>query len=135
MKDKKLRKRFIRVILISSVILLYGCLILYGGYLGVNYECPYRKYLHWYCPGCGGTRMALALLRFDFYQAFRYNTFVFLTGPLLVVLYIHQSLRYIKLGDLSYWLDKVLIVYAILLITFGVLRNTSEFSWLLPTSL
>ena len=29
------------------------------------------------CAGCGATRMFGALLKLDFYQAFRYNPFMF----------------------------------------------------------
>ena len=45
--------------------------------------CFFHKITGFYCPGCGITRMLLSLLHLDFYQAFRWNPFLFLLTCLL----------------------------------------------------
>lgn len=40
------------------------------------FECPIKKYLHFYCPGCGGTRSAGALLSGDIGASLYYNPMV-----------------------------------------------------------
>lgn len=97
--------------------------------------CPFNYFLGVYCPGCGGTRMAVSILHFDFYQAFRYNPFVFCTAPLIAYLYVWQSYEYIFKNKISFWLDKALIAYAILLVVFGITRNIEIFKWLAPTDI
>ena len=47
--------------------------------------CFFHKITGLYCPGCGITRMVLSLLHLDFYQAFRWNPFLFLLTPLFIV--------------------------------------------------
>lgn len=99
----------------------------------VGVVCPFYEIFGWNCPGCGGTRMAVSLLHGDFYQAFRWNPFVFISIPILTIIYIWQSYVFIVKNLLISWIDKFLIIYALLLIIFGIIRNVSIFSWLSPT--
>lgn len=102
-------------------------------YLHTGFECQVHKVLGLDCPGCGVTRMILALLNMDFYQAFRYNPFMFVTMFILFIVYIWQSIVYIKKNKMLKHLDTFFIIYAVLLISFGIMRNTDTFSWLKPT--
>ena len=96
-------------------------------------KCPFYELFGWNCPGCGGTRMAVAILHLDFYQAFRWNPYVFLTLPILIVVYIWQSYVFIKDNILLPWIDKFLVGYTVGLLVFAVLRNIGIFTWLSPT--
>lgn len=42
----------------------------------MHWDCPVFKYLGFYCPGCGGTRSVLALLKGDILTSFRYHPLV-----------------------------------------------------------
>lgn len=127
-------RRFITVFLISAFIaMLILMIVLSKFYFDIGIVCPFHELFGWDCPGCGGTRMAVALLELDFYQAFRYNPFVFTTTPALVVVYVWQYIVYVKQNRLLKYLDAFLISYAIGLIIFGIIRNLSIFSWLAPT--
>lgn len=95
--------------------------------------CIFHKLTGFYCPGCGITRMIFAMLRFDFYQAFRFNPFIFL---LLIVysvylfIYIIVKVKLKKELIIPRYLYYVLLVITII---FGILRNTELFSFLMPT--
>lgn len=80
-----------------------------------------------YCPGCGITRMFLALLKLDFATAMRCNLLVFcLLGPGFVW-GIVKSFFYIKDGEVQTSVfEKICIVIVfICTIAFWILRNTS----------
>ena len=77
--------------------------------------------------------MAVAILELDFYQAFRYNPFIFVTAPVIAVVYIWQFIVYVRENRLLKYLDIFLIAYAFALIVFGIVRNIGILSWLSPT--
>lgn len=52
-------------------------------------RCSVARFLHLYCPGCGGTRAVGALLRLDILGAFRLNPFV----PVAAGLFIYYDIR------------------------------------------
>lgn len=132
MRDKF--RRFTTVFLISAFIaVLILLIVLSKFYFNIGVVCPFHELLGWDCPGCGGTRMTVSLLKLDFYQAFRYNPFIFVTAPIILVVYIWQFAVYVKENRLLKYLDVFLINYAVALIVFGILRNISIFSWLAPT--
>ena len=95
--------------------------------------CTFKYFTGLDCPGCGGTRMVYAILDLDFYQAFRYNPYVFVTGLPMLIYTIYNVIVFIKTGTYAASLDKVLIVFAFGLIIFGIIRNIGIFSWLKPT--
>ena len=90
-------------------------------------KCPFYLLTGLYCPGCGITRMFLSLFQFRFYQAFRYNPFVFLC---LVGYLVYKLIPY-KI-PVKY---KPLFINSLLIFTilFGILRNIPLFSFLKPT--
>lgn len=136
MQDSKrdILRRFITWLFCFGVLGVLIALIVLSAYLfDAGVKCPFYYLLHWNCPGCGGTRMAIALLDGDVYQALRYNAYVLVTLPSLVYVFIRQSYEYIKYNRLINWLDKYLVVYCIGFLAFGFLRNTEIFSWLAPT--
>lgn len=76
-------KTYIRMhVLALAVTLAFGVY----GYLTIyllpsdSYHCFMHDVLRLYCPLCGGTRAFLAVLRFDFLSALRYNAAVFLAA-------------------------------------------------------
>ena len=85
------------------------------------------------CAGCGTTRMFKAILSLDFYQAFRYNPFMFslICVSLLYLIYV----IIMKLLKKKIWFPKVnsLYVFLVLIILFMILRNVPGFEFLLPT--
>ena len=93
--------------------------------------CPIKAITGLECPGCGITRMFVALFHGNIYQAFRYNPLVFIELPIIfILLFLYKYKKeYRKLIN---------ILFAMLLIVtivYGVLRNIPMFYFLAPTQL
>lgn len=89
--------------------------------------CVFHELTGLYCPGCGMTRTVLALLKFDFAQAFRYNPLLFSLLPLYATYLIATNKRTKLLGNVT------MTIMLILTLIFGVLRNIPYFDYLAPT--
>lgn len=78
------------------------------------------------CPGCGISRMFLALLRLDFVAAARYNLLIFCLLPFFVGLLIYKSVFYIQNGSVKMGMaEKIFYIFVfVLAIVFTILRNT-----------
>lgn len=63
---------------IFGVGVLYAFLILHTPF---RIPCLFREVTGLQCPGCGTSRMALALMRFDIPAAFAYNPVAFSASP------------------------------------------------------
>lgn len=125
---KKLDKSIIPVTICLSIIYL-----VYYGLTGSFLPCLINKITHLYCPGCGVTRMLLSILNLNFYQAFRYNPYLFI---LLIITIIYQIIKLItnRFSTKELRLNNyILITLLILTIGFGILRNIPYFSYLIPT--
>lgn len=95
--------------------------------------CVFKNLFDIECAGCGGTRMFLAILKLDFYQAFRYNQYVF---SLLVVGCIYGIYFIImKFLKKKVFIPNMKWLYVFIFTTFlfMILRNTPGFEFLLPT--
>lgn len=57
----------------NKILLLFLVVFLFYLFYLIPYECPFQKYLHIACPGCGLTRSFLAILHLDFLSALKYN--------------------------------------------------------------
>lgn len=88
-----------------------------------QYECPIRKLTGLECPGCGGTRMLKSILKLDIKSAFLFNPYMFITLPIISAFTTVETTRYVLKGKVSKLFDKILIIYAICTLAFGILRN------------
>ena len=92
--------------------------------VGDLYDCPFRRLTGIHCPGCGGTRSILALIRGDFLEAIHDNP----AGPMLVLVVILFYLeavfaafgKRVKLFPRSVWFWGVVIA---LHLVWAVARN------------
>ncbi|PWS32463.1 DUF2752 domain-containing protein [Pedobacter paludis] len=79
---------------ILGFIIIIGLSIIYYKFNPEVYnffpECPFHKYLHLDCPGCGSQRAVHALLHGHVLSAANYNLLMVLSIPLLLV---HFSLK------------------------------------------
>ena len=95
--------------------------------------CVFKNLFDIECAGCGGTRMFLSILKLDFYQAFRYNPYVF---SLLVIggIYVLYALI-MKCLKKKIFIPNIKWLYVFLFTTFlfMILRNIPGFEFLLPT--
>ncbi len=117
------------------LVLLVG--ILYYGFVrltGLRIPCVYFLVSGNYCPGCGITRMFLALGQFDFALAVRNNALVLFLAPFALAFALRRWWIYIKTGhtDPDRPEQIFLIFAAILTVVFWILRNRPEFFWLAP---
>lgn len=86
--------------------------------------CVFRLATGLECPGCGVSRMCLALIKFDFVTAFRANAAVFCLLPLMAATAGRLIFVYIKYGTLRDKISEIAIwVMIAVLLVFGVLRN------------
>lgn len=74
------------------------------------------------CPGCGITHLFLYLMKFDFYNAYVSNRFLFVTSPILAFLLIINLFfdKDVYAKPVYKWLS---IIYAISLFIWGIARN------------
>lgn len=131
--DQKLRvKSSIKKAL--SILALGLAYYLFVRLTGWGIPCVFSLVTGLLCPGCGISRMCMALLRLDFIGAFRYNAYVFCAIPFAAVFGLRHWLRWVKTGDDEMDnLEKVLvIVAAVLALAFGIMRNLDAFSFLAP---
>ena len=85
--------------------------------IGRGLYCPFWKLTDLLCPGCGVTRMCLALLRLDVAAAWRANAALMLAARI--------ALRYVRTGQKlpSRGEERVFWVLLIYFLAWGVLRN------------
>ena len=113
---------------IKNIIIIVVILIIYlivGKIINIYIPCPLHKLTGLYCPGCGITRMLLAILRLDFYKAFRYNPLAFVLSPFAIFLlvdYIYKSYKN-KIPIYKRINKNVWYVLIFILLVYGVLRN------------
>jgi len=115
------------LIIIFSIILNFIIILV------LPYECSIKEVFGIDCVGCGATRMFKSLIKLEFYQAFRYNPFIF-SLLVLVILYIIYVLICLIMRKKIYKPNlKFFIILFIIAIIFMILRNISIFSFLKPT--
>ena len=103
---------------------------------GVGIPCPFHALTGWYCPGCGISRLCLALLRLDFSAALQSNAAVFALLPVGLVVLSAWAVRYIRTGEqgLRRWQTVLIGGMIVVLLLFGLLRNLPAFAFLAPAA-
>ena len=94
-------------------------------FTGLALPCPIRAVTGLLCPGCGVTRMCLALLRGDWGAAWDANPALLILLPVLGLLAVRMILRYVREGRPTgpRWENALCWALAALLIVWGVVRN------------
>lgn len=80
---KRLKSLFI-------IILLFTIYIMFFKY-DLEWDCIFKKYIHFACPGCGLTRSLRALLSLDLVASIKYNILgipLFLIGVISITILI-----------------------------------------------
>ena len=92
---------------------------------GLGVPCVFNLLTGLKCPGCGVSRMLLALLRLDFAEAFRQTAVLLCLTPLFAALFISWLVRYIRTGDraLTRAENAAVIASSVLLAIWSVVRN------------
>lgn len=87
-----------------------------------------------YCPGCGVTRMCVALLRLDFDAAFRANMLIMLLLLPGLFFGLRRAVIFVKTGETDMDLPEKIAVFVAFLLTvaFWILRNLPQFAFLEP---
>lgn len=92
---------------------------------GLAFPCPFRTVTHLLCPGCGVTRLCLALLQGDLAGAWQSNPALLLMLPLLTVLALRLAHRYVREGAAlpRGWETPLIWGLLALLLAWGAIRN------------
>lgn len=103
---------------------------------GLAIPCVFHLITGLYCPGCGTGRMFFAILRLDFYAAFRANPYVFVLIPIFTIYFFAEIRAYLKGQPRKVSRAEYTFFIFVLagLIIFGVLRNIPYFSYLAPSA-
>lgn len=101
---------------------------------GLSIPCPFHAVTGLWCPGCGVSRMCLALLRLDFAAAWRANPLLLLLLPVLVGLLLRLAYGYVASGQVRLSRAHTVLVWTMvfLLFVYGVARNLPCLSFLAP---
>lgn len=121
-----MRRRLLKTALTMSALILTGLLYAYGAMnWGWWLPCVFNYVTGLECPGCGVSRMCLALLDFDVKRAFDCNPAVMICLPFLLYLFSYLAVRYILYGELHLKRhhEYLCIVMIVFLIGFGMWRN------------
>lgn len=132
-----MNKRLLVIIGSAASILILGIIgIVIYTKLGTGFPCLFHEVTGKYCAGCGMTRAVISLSNLEFYQALRYNLFVFIALPFLVIYFLVESYYWVlnRQNRLDAVFHVVAVVILVGLIAYGILRNIPVFSWLAPTN-
>ena len=128
------RKIGLKEILLSLIIVFL--FILWIIFLNlIKFKCPFHEYLNIWCAGCGGTRMLISIIHLDFYQAFRWNPFLFILLLIGIVYLIVGVIIYKRKKLLLLPTYRMIIIIISLLVLFMIIRNLDMFSYLVPTKI
>ena len=96
---------------------------------GLGIPCVFNLVTGLNCPGCGTSRMVLAVLRFDFNAAFSFQPVLFCASIPLMVCFVAMAVNYVKKGTktLSLWQNIIVYTTIVALLVYCVYINIMNF--------
>ena len=93
--------------------------------LGFGIPCIFHSLTGLQCPGCGISRMCLALLRLDLKGAWEANCAVLCLLPVGLWVAVSTVIRYVRTGNKQpgKWENRAIWLMIAVLLIFGVVRN------------
>lgn len=121
MKERAMRCLKTAGVLVTAG-LAYGLFVMKTGWA---VPCAFRKITGLLCPGCGISRMCIALMRLDLRAAFHYHPLVMLLSPFWLYAFLTWLAAYIREGKREQTKAQkgIVLVSIVLLLVFGVARN------------
>lgn len=118
----RLKALLLRGAVLAGAGAAYACLI---AVLGRGLYCPFWQLTGLLCPGCGVTRMCLALLRLDLAGAWRANAALLLALPVLAALAARLMWVYVRTGRRMPSQGEEHLIWALVVyfLAWGVIRN------------
>ena len=101
---------------------------------GHGLPCIIQAITKAYCPGCGISRMCVALIGGDIKAAAGYNLMVLCLLPFGAIWAVIKAYQYIKTGKVAYGKFELVlwIILLIIVVAFWVMRNLPQFAFLAP---
>lgn len=123
--------RLMRAAKMGALLFLLGGAGLFLSVKGYGIPCIFHLVTGLECPGCGITRMMLALVGGNLFAAWRYNPMLLTLSPFLLILILRLCLRYVRRGDgrLTRVENGVVWMMILCLMIFGVIRNTAFYPY------
>ncbi len=124
--DNEQQQRFKYLLITTTIIVFIGFVYyIFVSLTGFGIPCFIRALTGIECPGCGVTRMLIALIRLDFKASFGFNPVVFCALPFLAICFGAQAVKFIKTGknDLALWQNIIIWMISAALLIFGIIRN------------
>ena len=111
--------------LLLAVVFVGICYYIWILLTGLKIPCIFNELTGFLCPGCGITRMFMALFRLDFKSAFAYNKAMFFILPVFSAVYLFETYRYVKSGETKNTVVSEIVMAGcgIGLLVFGIIRN------------
>lgn len=90
-----------------------------------SFPCTIHELFHMYCPGCGGTRAILALLKGEILHSIAYNPAILLGGLLMMYYEVGVIVTLIKKNQRYYFYRKngLVMAYLMIVLVFAVVRD------------
>ena len=121
-----MQRRLFHVLRTVGLLILLGLLYaLWGSLTRLWFPCPFHLLTGLDCPGCGVTRMCLALLRLDLSAAWSANPGMLVLSPLLLGLLSWHAVTYIRTGNRHFTRGQTFLCWTLVGLFFlhGLLRN------------
>ena len=133
--DNQYIKRLFQIISPLKNVVLLG--IGYYAFIKITHvsiPCLIKLVTGKFCPGCGVTRMFLALFEGDWQAAYHANRLLFCLIPILLLYGLVKAGYYIGKGkNFECKLEQIgVIVIFVITVIFWILRNTESYSYLAP---
>lgn len=123
-KDQRSRRRKVILDYISYLLLGFSYLI-FCLFSGHSLPCPFHAVTGLDCPGCGFTRMMLAIIHGDISGAFEANPALLLGGPLLLGQILRRDSHWIRTGRYPSEPAWRIVGWFTYFLTFTLWRNLS----------